>query len=193
MLLLNKPSDGRIRSFFARQAHASFTYAEVGLSDREPPRGYRVDHNRVLLGSGKETYRRAVAALESWKHFDLGWCQLHPSSPPIQVGSNVALLFRHFGFWSLNATRIVYVVNEEGETHRNGFAYGTLADHAETGEERFLVEWNPSSQEVWYDIHAFSRPRHLLARLGYPLARVLQKRFAEDSKRAMVRAVEPTD
>ena len=35
---------------------------------------------------------------------------------------------------------------------------------------------------------AFSRPRQMLARLGYPLSRSLQKRFAEGSKAAMMNA-----
>ena len=42
---------------------------------------------------------------------------------------------------------------------------------------------------MWYDILAFSRPRQLLARLGYPFARRLQKHFARDSAAAMRRAV----
>jgi uncharacterized protein (UPF0548 family) len=42
---------------------------------------------------------------------------------------------------------------------------------------------------VWYDIRAFSRPRHVLARLGYPLTRRTQKRFARDSVAAMGNAV----
>jgi len=65
----------------------------------------------------------------------------------------------------------------------------TLAEHAESGEERFSVEFHHATGEVWYDLFAFSRPNHFLARLGYPLSRMLQRRFAEDSKRAMLRAV----
>jgi len=43
-----------------------------------------------------------------------------------------------------------------------------------------------------YDLFAFSRPRHPLARLGGPLySRALQRRFARDSLRAMARAVGP--
>ena len=72
---------------------------------------------------------------------------------------------------------------------RFGFAYGTMAEHAESGEERFTVEWDRDEDTVWYDILAFSRPRQMLARLGYPLSRLLQKRFAEDSKAAMLEAV----
>jgi uncharacterized protein (UPF0548 family) len=76
-----------------------------------------------------------------------------------------------------------------GAGQRFGFAYGTLPGHAESGEERFTVEWHEADGAVWYDILAFSRPRRLLARLGYPLARRLQKRFARDSAAAMRRAV----
>jgi uncharacterized protein (UPF0548 family) len=105
------------------------------------------------------------------------------------VGTDVAVSIHHFGFYSLNACRIVYVVDEEGTVKRFGFAYGTLAEHAETGEERFTVEWNRGDDRVWYYILAFSRPKKMLARLGYPLSRLLQKRFANGSKAAMLEAV----
>jgi uncharacterized protein (UPF0548 family) len=83
----------------------------------------------------------------------------------------------------------VYVVDEQGPVQRFGFAYGTLPDHAESGEERFTVEWHGADGAVWYDILAFSRPQQLLPRLGYPFTRKLQRRFARDSAAAMRRAV----
>jgi uncharacterized protein (UPF0548 family) len=83
----------------------------------------------------------------------------------------------------------VSVVDEGGPARRYGFAYGTLPGHAESGEERFTVEWHEADAAVWYDILAFSRPQHFLARLGYPFARRLQRRFAKDSVAAMLRAV----
>ena len=92
-----------------------------------------------------------------------------------------------------SACRIVHVVRETGPVARFGFAYGTLPDHAGTGEERFLVEWDRASGEVWYDILAFSRPRWLVARLGYPCMRRLQKRFGRESAAAMVRAAAAKD
>ena len=105
-------------------------------------------------------------------------------------GVTVAVTVRHFGFWSLNAGRIIYVLEEERvDVSRTGFAYGTLAGHAEIGEERFVVEWNRADDSVWYDLYAFSRPGHWLARLGYPISRSLQRRFARESKQAMVAAV----
>ena len=72
---------------------------------------------------------------------------------------------------------------------RFGFAYGTLPDHAGSGEERFLVEWDRKDDSVWYGILAFSRPRHLLARIGYPWVRRVQKRFGRESAAVMRRAV----
>jgi uncharacterized protein (UPF0548 family) len=120
--------------------------------------------------------------------FDMPWVSLYCPSAPLQVGTVVAVSFRHLGFYSLNACRIVYVVEDDGPIKRFGFAYGTLAEHAESGEERFTVEWNRENDTVWYDILAFSRPRHMFARLGYPLSRLLQKRFAEGSKTAMLQS-----
>jgi uncharacterized protein (UPF0548 family) len=120
--------------------------------------------------------------------FSMPWVSLNWPSAPIQVGTDVAVLIRHFGFYSLNACRIAYVVDEGGPIKRFGFAHGTLAEHAESGEERFTVEWDRIEDSVWYDILAFSRPKQMLARLGYPLSRLLQKRFAEGSKAAMLKS-----
>jgi uncharacterized protein (UPF0548 family) len=78
----------------------------------------------------------------------------------------------------------VYVVDEP---RRFGFAYGTLREHVERGEERFLVEHRPDDG-VWYDLFAFSTPQHVLARLASPIGRALQRRFAHDSMAAMQRA-----
>ena len=43
--------------------------------------------------------------------------------------------------------------------------------------------------EVLYVIRAASRPRALLARLGYPVTRSLQARFRRDSAAAIARAI----
>jgi uncharacterized protein (UPF0548 family) len=101
----------------------------------------------------------------------------------------VAVIARNLGLWWINACRIIYLVDEKEPARRYGFAYGTLPDHAEMGEERFLVELDRASGEVWYDILAFSRPQHLLTWLGYPYVRRVQKRFAKDSAAAMIRSV----
>ena len=148
-----------------------------------------MDRNRTKLGEGRDTLDRAVEALHSWKMFDVGWVRLVPEDAPIEAGTTVAVLARHYGFLSLDPCRIVYTIEEDdGGCVRLGFAYGTLPGHGERGEERFTVEWRRDDDSVFYDLYAFSRPNHLLAKLGYPLARRLQHRFARDSLRAMLRA-----
>jgi uncharacterized protein (UPF0548 family) len=118
--------------------------------------------------------------------FAFDWVGLFHNDTPIEVGRTVAIMVRHFGFYSLNGARIVYTLDEPG---RFGFAYGTLTEHGEIGEERFSVEYDAATGEVWYDLYAFSRPASMLAKLGYPLSRHLQKAFARDSKIAMLAAV----
>jgi len=188
MLLLRKPSPSTIRDFLATQANLDLTYSAVGSSAAEPPPGYVVDHTRINLGNGEQLFGAAKAALERWEQFRLGWVEAWPPNTPIHVGQVVAVVARLFGLWSINACRIVYVVDEDGPVKRFGFAYGTLPEHAESGEERFLVEWDRATGSVCYDIIAFSRPHHILARLGYPWVRRVQKRFARDSAAAMARA-----
>ena len=99
---------------------------------------------------------------------------------------------RAIGLWWLNSCRIVYVVDESGPISRFGFAYGTLPGHVESGEERFLIEWDRGENSVWYDILAFSRPNHILTRLGYLVVRRTQKRFGRDSAATMFRAINRT-
>jgi uncharacterized protein (UPF0548 family) len=188
---IGEPSEERIFEFLQAQREAPFSYEEVGASKISPPElaGYAVDHNRARLGEVGETFDRAVAALRAWKMFDVRWVRIFPPGAPIETGTTVAVLARHYGLWSLNACRIVYLIEEDdGGVRRSGYAYGTLPGHAESGEERFTVEWRRDGGSVSYDLYAFSRPNNLLARAGYPLARRLQRRFARDSLRAMVRA-----
>src|SRR5262245_44309849 len=44
-------------------------------------------------------------------------------------------------------------------------------------------------QQGWYDLRSFSRPGQALTALGYPIARMLQNRFARESTRRMLKAV----
>lgn len=182
MFLLSKPSADQVQNLIASQRDLPFSYAQVGLTKTSAvPAGFRVDHNRRKIGNGEETYQRAVKDLKAWKQFDLGWVKIVPPDSPLEVGNIVAVQARSFGFWSLNACRVIYRIEDEpGLRGRFGFAYGTLPEHVECGEERFTIEWH-KDDSVWYDIYAFSRPQHPLVKLGYPLARRLQKRFVRDS------------
>ena len=189
MLSLQKPSTEAIRSFLDQQGKFDLTYQAVGATATIPPAGYVVDHTRIKLGEGEKVFHTATAALQRWEQFNLGWLEASPTDTSIQTGAVVAILARAIGLWWLNACRIVYVVNESEPISKFGFAYGTLPQHAGTGEERFLVEWDHKTNEVHYDILAFSRMKHVLTRLGYPVVRRTQKRFGRESAAAMRRAV----
>ena len=190
VFLLTRPSEETVRRFLASQADAPYTYPDVGCSRQSKvPPGFNVDHNRIQLGTGEEAYQRAIAALRRWEMFNLGWVDLCYPTTPIETGQVVAASVWLYGVRSLNAARIVYVFEEQEPFRKFGFAYGTLRGHSEQGEERFTVEWNPADNTVWYDLYAFSRPGPL-AMLGYPLVRMLQKRFARESLVAMQRAVQ---
>jgi len=182
MFLIQKPSEADVQAFLARARESGLTYTSIGATEGNAPDGYVIDHNRIDLGRDWEAAKQAVC---QWRMFDFDWVEVFPNTPPIETGETVGVLIRHLGFYSLNAARIVYTIDEPD---RFGFAYGTLEDHAESGEERFLVE-RDADGVVQYDLKAFSRPNRTLAVLGYPLVRTLQKQFGQESKRAMFRAV----
>ena len=189
MFILLKPSQLTILAFISAQRNQKFSYAEVGSSRGLAPHGYMADHHRVILGQGIETFERAKDAIRQWKMFDMSWIDLCWPVTPIEPGATVAVLVSHLGFWSMNGCRIVYVIDEHGAAEKYGFAYGTLPDHGERGEERFTVEFDTDDQTVWYDLYAFSRPS-MPACLAYPFTRTLQKRFARESMAAMQKAVQ---
>ncbi len=190
-----QPPKADIENFLATQGALEFTHDCVGVTAKtDVPSSYHLDHNRVQLGIGSETFERAKLAIKEWKMFDFTWLQLCWPDAPIKVESTVAVLAKHLGFFSLHACRIVYVIDEaledNGGISRFGFAYGTLPEHAECGEERFSIEFDHDTQAVTYDIYAISKPHQLLSKLGYPYTRKLQRKFAVDSMNAMSRAVE---
>ncbi len=192
MFFLKQPTETDIAKLLATQTGQPFSYKPSGLTRNPPVTGYNIDHNRILLGYGPAVFQAARQALRAWKMFDLGWVRLFPDTAPITVGTTVIVRVAHLGFWSLNACRIVYVTEETGLTGKYGFAYGTLPEHGERGEERFMVEWNHEDDSVWYDILAISRPG-FWATLGYPVTRAMQKRFAKDSLASMQRQVLRTE
>jgi len=186
---LAPPSRATLTHYLQLQADLPFTYAAVGATQSTPPSGYTLDHNQLQLGTGEAIYRQACVALQQWEMFNLGWVRLCWPTTPLITGATVGVIAQVLGLYILNACRLVYTVNEEkADGARFGFAYGTLPGHIERGEERFLIEWRPDDT-VWYDILAFSQPNHWLVRLGYPVTRYFQKRFARDSKAAMGRMI----
>ena len=189
MFTFFEPSDEKIKNFLAAQRDLPFSYAEVGASQKTIPAGYPVNHHRIQLGSGADVYELAKDALQNWTMYQTGWTRLYPPKVPIAVGAVVCVVVNHHFCWSLNPCRIIYVTEEAGAVERYGFAFGTLPGHSEEGEERFTVEWRRDDDSVWYELLAFARPHHILAKIGSPFVGFFQRKFGEDSKRAMLEAV----
>jgi uncharacterized protein (UPF0548 family) len=187
MFLGHRPSAAEVEAFIAASRELPLSYEPVGLAKQDAV-GFRVDAQEVIVGYGEAAFERAKVALTEWKHFELGWLDVVPALAGIAPGTVVAVLVRHLGFWSMNGCRVVYSISGD-DPCEFGFAYGTLSNHAESGEELFKVSLRPGTGAVSYAIRAASRPRALLARLGYPVTRSLQARFRRDSAAALARAI----
>jgi len=188
MFLIRRPSHDEISEFLDRSRDLPLSYDPVGIA-RQSPVGFNADLASAVIGHGQQTFERAKNALAQWRHYEMGWVELFPHGASIEPGTVVAVLVRHLGLWSLNACRVVYGVGDRQTGSSFGFAYGTLTNHAELGEEIFEVILAPESGEVVYRIQAVSKPRATLARIGYPFARYFQERFRRDSTSTLRRAI----
>ena len=194
MIRLQRPSAREIAAVLDSGDH-SFSYSETGKTAQLDAPGvrdelasrYDVDHHRFDLGTGRDVFERARSSLWAWRQFEIPWLELHGAKPvaPDQV---VATLTRVAGLWYLNPCRVVYA-DLPPDGNSASFAYGTLRGHVERGEERFRVSFDAVTGHVSYEIDAFSRPAVVWTKLGYPLARRLQKRFAVSTAHALARAV----
>jgi uncharacterized protein (UPF0548 family) len=143
--------------------------------------GFIADVHAVRLGRGEEAYQAACEALDAWVMFP-AWAAVARQEPKGQeIGQIVAMVVRICGLWWVNPCRILRRC-DSATTH--GFVYGTLPEHAECGEEQFVIE-RRADGSVWYVIRAFSHPRHWMAWFAFPLARWWQCRFVRDSQQRL--------
>lgn len=156
-------------------AEAQVTYAEVGATASDMPAGYRHVVRRDRLGHGTDVFDRCAAGLLTWRvHRDAG-LHLRASHTPAQVDAVVSQLVGTRTLGLVAPCKVVYVVDEP---RRQGFAYGTLPGHPETGEEAFVV-CHDEDGSVALEITAFSRSANVLSRLGGPVTRLVQDRMTD--------------
>jgi uncharacterized protein (UPF0548 family) len=187
MFLARRPTPHQIERFLHESQDLPLSYGPIGILTTNTVHR-RLDEATVAVGRGGADFERARAALIAWKQFDIGWVETFPRHAPVTAGTVVAVLIRHFGFWSLNGCRVLYDVGSSTDAARFGFAYGTLTNHAESGEELFEAFIDPQTQDVVYRIRATSWPQAALTRVGQPVVRALQARFRRDSVAAIARA-----
>lgn len=193
MFVIRRPSPELIERVLDEQQTAALSYPDVGMTESvETPDGYPRNHHVTRLGSGEETFLRAVDAVRSWAMYDLPWTYVHPA-PPVETGAQFATIVSHLGFWSINPCRVVYVRDTDTPAVRTfAFAIGTLPLHSEAGEERFSVRWDHSSDIVSFEILAYARAWHWMARLGGPFVGILQRRFGRGALAAVQARVDGT-
>jgi uncharacterized protein (UPF0548 family) len=137
----------------------------------EPPEGFRLDRWSRSLRGGADVFERARDALRHWRVHEGAGLVVEAGGEPA-VGIVVAMAASlPVGFIEV-VCRVVDVVDADD---RFGFAYGTLPDHPEQGEESFTVVRSEDGV-VRFEIVAVSRHRQLLARAFPPVARRLQVR-----------------
>jgi len=175
------------------RSNPAFSYSEVGATARPDDLAalasrYTLDRRRFVVGRGRDDFARARVALFDWRHFEIPWLELHGAREPVHPSQIVATSTRVFGVWFLNPCRVVDRIDPPGETNEVSFAYGTLAGHVACGEERFSLRRDPRTDEVAFEILAFSRPALIVTRLGRPWMRRVQRRFAAAASDALAAA-----
>lgn len=103
--------------------------------------------------------------MRRWRHFGLGWIRVANPETEIEPEEMIAVEAHTLGLWSVNISRILYVIDEP---NRFGFGYGITGFHVERGEERFLLEFDWTTGAVYYELLAVSQPAHWLAALPIP-------------------------
>ena len=174
MFFVRRPSPATLDEILDQARTADPTYAAVGATNgADWPAGYRHDFDEGLLGTGAETFDRAVSALRRWKAHTGAGTEVFPRGATVAEGEVELLLIHAAGLWTVAPFRIVYVVREP-DLFR--FAYGTLPGHPEQGEASFAVV-RSETDDVSFRLASFSRPVDPLARLAKPLARRIQRRY----------------
>ncbi len=180
MFSLRWPTTHDLARIAARQAACELTYAEHGSTTGSRPAGYCHDEWETDLGSFDEaTFDRLADSVCNWQMHRGAGLTVYPAVPA-RPGLTVAICVRLAGAFVTAAARVVYVTGEPG---RRGFAYGTLPQHPEQGEEAFHVVRDGG--RILFRVTAFSRPHHPLARLGAPASRLVQQRISQAYLRAM--------
>ena len=146
------------------------TYPEVGATSGALPAGYQHLLRHRRLGSGEACFDAAVEHLMTWGMHRGAGLTVDATGARARVGTDVLVGIGWRRLRLMAPCRVVHVVDEPG---RQGFAYGTLSGHPESGEEQFVVT-RDADGAVHVDITAFSRPGRWWVRLTGPFGRRLQ-------------------
>jgi uncharacterized protein (UPF0548 family) len=164
-----------------------FSYQHVGVT-RDLTcgdiNGFRVDRDGIDLGRQPALFDAASDALRGWVAHRGAGLRVAPTDAPIATGVSVVVGITLPVLTVIAPCRIVWTVDD---ADRFGFAYGTLVGHPESGEESFVVA--QTAMGTRFEITAVSRPAGIVARIGTPVARVIQRRTSKRYLSALADAV----
>jgi uncharacterized protein (UPF0548 family) len=144
------------------------TYSEIGATAGPLPAGYHHVQKSAHIGKGRRRFEEAADDGMRWGMLRGAGLRVEATTEVATVGSEVLVRLGPVKA----PCRVVYVVDERDN---RGFAYGTLPGHAESGEERFVVRYDPAVDEVFAEVVAFSRHPTWWSRLGSPVTSVIQR------------------
>ena len=115
------------REALARRQSAPFSYPQVGATRTAPPGGWRIQHMRALVGTGRRRFGAAVGALLSWKLLAVDGLEVFPSAATLEQGTSVVIYSRHFGIWSFDFCQVLYVLKDEPQGAAHGLCVWNAA------------------------------------------------------------------
>jgi len=116
-------------------------------------------------------FAAAGQALMTWQVQARSGLRILASSLQVEIDG---VIIMRLGVGALGLSIPCRVVSVVDEPDRQGFSYGSLPGHPESGEESFLLQRAPEGV-VTFTVSAFSRPASRLARLGGPLTTGVQR------------------
>ena len=175
------PCAERLTDVAAAAAAAPLSQYPGSTVTEQLPLGWFVNRRSSCLGHGAEAFVRACDALDRLDCLEQTWLTAE------RDGAHLAICSRQlFGLWLVNVNR---VLRRHSASRVSSIIWGTTTQHVLAGEERLSVRWDESTNSVEFEVLSFSRPRHLLAWLGYPYVLCQQIRFGRDAILSMKKAV----
>ena len=184
MYLLHRPTPAEVSRYRDSQRGRPVFQRQGDIPDPPPP-GFHANRGSTRVGLGSANFEAACDAVRRWEMFPGDWLSVDTHGETVACGVTAAVVARCLGIWTVNCCRVVDVQESD---RRFAFTYATTDQHALEGAERFTVDWR-GDDTVWFSINAIARPCDWIVRVGLPLVKRLQRRFAVESPQAVERSI----
>jgi uncharacterized protein (UPF0548 family) len=153
-IFLHEPRPTDVQQLMGSAEHATPGLVP-GASFDPMPAGLRLGGTGQQVGSGTADFERAQRMLRAWA-FLPRYAQAVPGTPAQQPGQNLVLLVKTLGVRVAMPARVLETIEPTDDVPRAGFVYTALPGHVAQGYERFLLELDPISGAVTFELRAVS-------------------------------------